>query len=928
MVGFIERLLNLRRGDFDRGFLLFLYLFFVLTSYMVGKVARDALFLDKFKATQLPYADLAAAAMVGVAVALYVRIGRRLTLRVLLIGSLLFFSSNAILFWFFARFHRFEWLYPLVYVWVSIFGVLAPAQVWTLANYVLTTREAKRVFGLVGSGAIAGAIFGGFFSKSVSEISITEDLLLGMGVFLIACAFLVFLIYRREQAASVPDEEGAGVDMEQGLGVAESFKLLFSSRYLIAIGAVITISSFATTFAGWQFKAIAKQTFQGKEALAAFFGGFQFYTGALALGTQLLLTSRVLRRFGLGPALFVVPAALLMGTVGLLILPIVWTAALLKGSDQVLRYSIDKSAVELLYLPVPPNIKVQVKSFIDTFIWRMGDGFAAIAVLIFATYLGFSPRMVSWVNLVMISGWVGIAWYARRQYVLTLKESIQQHRLDAERQSAPTLDRSTAQVLSENICEVDPEEILYGLSLFEIENRPAVHPVIRDLLGHPDPRIRVKALSLLDSAGDRNVLSRAEEMLRDPDFNVRTEALLYLAHHTNIDPLTRIEELGDFPDFSIRAAMVSFLARPGRSQNLEAARHILDTMVSEAGPEGAIARMEAARLIGALPPEFDKQLRRLIRDDNPEVAREAIFSAGRLKRRTLLPDLLDRLGDAELQEDAAETLSRFGDRIVGTLRDHLADPEVPMSIRRALPQLLRLVGAEPAEKALTENLLESDTALRFAIISALNKLVQQHPNLKPDPQMVETVMAAEILGHYRSYQIAGTLGPEFQSEHPVARGLRESMEQEKERIFRLLGLLHPDLDLHSAYVGVQSKDSLVHANALEFLDNVLKKNLRDVLVPLLDSDVDLQERVRLANRITGAGLGDQQEAVATLLQNEDPWLKSCGAYAVGALKLTSLAGALEECLRHPDPLLRETARLAKARLSGAPLETQTEPAWP
>ena len=31
-----------------------------------------------------------------------------------------------------------------------------PAQVWTLANFVLTTREAKRAFGFIGSGAILG----------------------------------------------------------------------------------------------------------------------------------------------------------------------------------------------------------------------------------------------------------------------------------------------------------------------------------------------------------------------------------------------------------------------------------------------------------------------------------------------------------------------------------------------------------------------------------------------------------------------------------------------------------------------------------------------------------------------------------------------------------------------------------------------------
>ncbi len=75
------------------------------------------------------------------------------------------------------------------------------------------------------------------------------------------------------------------------------------------------------------------------------------------------------------------------------------------------------------------------------------------------------------------------------------------------------------------------------------------------------------------------------------------------------------------------------------------------------------------------------------------------------------------------------------------------------------------------------------------------------------------------------------------------------MPQEVERIFRLLALLHPDVDLHSAYYGVQSVDQVVHDNALEFLDNVLASNLRRLVVPLVDSTVSVTERSRLANQL-------------------------------------------------------------------------------
>ena len=52
----------------------------------------------------------------------------------------------------------------------------------------------------------------------------------------------------------------------------------------------------------------------------------------------------------------------------------------------------------------------------------------------------------------------------------------------------------------------------------------------------------------------------------------------------------RIEQLGDFEDFSIRAAVVAFLARPGRTQNVDAARLLLSKMVEEPGEDGPRAR--------------------------------------------------------------------------------------------------------------------------------------------------------------------------------------------------------------------------------------------------------------------------------------------------------------------------------------------------
>jgi AAA family ATP:ADP antiporter len=909
----IERALNLRSGELRRGVPLFTYLFLVMAAYVTGRVVRDSLFLSRFPAVRLPYVDIATAFAVGVVVTVYIRVARRRSLRNLLLGSLALYISSCLLFWGLARYYPPRWLYPTIYIWVGIFGVLATTQVWSLANHVLTTREARRVFGLVASGAITGGIFAGFLSKVVAKAFGAESLLLGMAAILAACPLLVIIVWKQHEA--IADTEPAEASTASPQNLLESMRLVFSSSYLRAIASVIWISSFVTAVIGWQFKAIAKDFIPAKDHLAAFFGDFTFYAGILALVVQLLLTSRLLRRFGIGLALFTLPVALLASSAYMLLAGTLFAAVLLRGSDWVWRYSIDKSAVELLFLPLPARLKFQVKWLIDTVIWRMGDGIAGLTILCFAAYLGLTPRQMSWVGLVLVVGWLTAVWVARRQYVATLTQNMKEHRLEADRAVAPVLDRSTTEVLATSFSAADPKEILYALSVFESSQKQAAHPAIRDLLNHPAEEVRKKAISILAGAADKAVLPQMERLLQDSSLDIRTEALLYLAHFAHVDPLERIQQLGDFADFSIRSAMTAFLARPGEAQNLEAARQLLATMVAEPGPQGVQTRAEAARLLGILSDDFGPMLSQLLADSDDGVVREAIRSVGKLRKRRLVPDLMDRLADHRFVPDVTEALVRFGDTIVGNLRDHMSDPEVPIIVRREILALLGNMGTQSASHALMEHLLDADAGFRLRVLSALTSLHRAHPELKSDAQLLEMALAAEILGHYRSYQILEKLGTiAAGNEDQVAQALSESMKQEMERIFRLLELLYPLHDFSSAYIGLQSKSMTVHDNALEFLDTVLKRQLREMLVPLLDGKVNVSERASIANRLMPVRIDSSEQAAAALVGSDDPWLRSCGAYAIGTLGLTTLTNELNRCAADPDPLVRETAREAKLRL--------------
>ena len=911
----IEQALNLRPGELRRGLPLFAYLFLVIATFLVGRVVRDSLFLSRFTVEQLPYVNIATALVVGVLIAVYIRVGRRISLRNLLLGSLLLFASNCVLFWVLARFHPASWLYPVFYIWVGIFGVLAPAQAWTLSNYVMTIREARRIFGLVAGGAIVGGIFAGSFSKVVAKAFGTENLLLGMAVFLCACLPLVAVIWRNHQQA-LANTETAEVLTEPGpQNLLESMGLVFSSSYLRVIAGLIWISSFVTAVIGWQLLATGKHFFPGKDQFSIFLANITLYTSILALIAQLLLTSRILRRFGVALALFTLPLALLATSAYMLAAGTLLAAVLLRGSDWVLRLSVDRSATELLYLPLASRVKLQVKWFIDTVIWRMGDGFAGFAVLLLATYLHRTPRQISAFVVLLVGGWIAAVFVARQQYLVALKDSIKERRIDVEHAATLVTDRLAADLLAASLSAADPKEILYALSLLEAQRQSAAHPAIRALLTHPVPEVRQKAIGILSASPDKSVVQDVKKLLKDPELSVRTAALLYMTHHEPIDPLTMVHGHADFADFSVRSAIVSFLAVPGETQDLDTAGRILEVMVNP--EEAKQARLEAARLLGELPDRFDALLSKLLTDPDTEVVREAIISVGKLHKRRLVPALLDRLSRPELAPATVQVLSSFGDRIVGTLRDHLGDPAAPIEVRQQVTVILANIGTQLACNALVGNVLVADSRLRLRIVSALNTLRRLDPELEGDAEILEMLLSAEILGHYRSYQILERLETTLQSDGPLAFALSETIKLEVERIFGVLNLLYPRHDVSSAYVALQSKSMTLRDNALELLDHVLKTESRKMLITLLDTKVSLAERVTIANRLVPARIENSQQAIAVLVASNDPCLRSCGACAVGILGLKSLEHELNRCLDHPDPLLRETARQAKLRLQAS-----------
>jgi ATP:ADP antiporter, AAA family len=419
-------------------------------------------------------------------------------------------------------------------------------------------------------------------------------------------------------------------------------------------------------------------------------------------------------------------------------------------------------------------------------------------------------------------------------------------------------------------------------------------------------------------------------MLGDESSEVRAEALHYLVAHTGKDPLTLLSTETNLPEYVVQGSVVVYLARTEVAEDLAAAQMILESMLAHDGSDAARSRAEAARVLGAIPATcvLQGELVKLLGDEDPLVVEQALLAAGKTRNRDVLPTVIEKLANPHLLGAARAALVEYGDHAIGTLQDYLNDDQGSLEVRKQIPGVLARFGTAKAATILANSMIHTDAGLRFDVVKAMNRLRKDNPALLPPNEEVTDMLEVEAMGYYRSFQILAAFDPASfnvatSGRAPgelcvLTRALRERMEHEVERLFRLLALLYPPRDIHNAYAGLTSGQARVQANALEVLEHLLRAEHYRLLACALDPDIGLKEKLHFAERLCHTRVESQAEALRILLHSEDRWLCACALHAVGELGLPDLNQELARVARRGDSLLEETWKWTTLRLGAAP----------
>jgi ATP:ADP antiporter, AAA family len=312
------------------------------------------------------------------------------------------------------------WVGRVFFIWTSVFNLFVVSIFWQMIVDVFTSEQGKRLFGFIAAGATLGAISGSVFTVSTVQHLAPGYLMVGAAIMLEVAVFGV----RRLSRLSASLSERPHVETEAPIGgtLFGGFRDALSSGYLLNVSLFLLLYAVTSTFLYFQQAAVVSHSFANRAAQTQFFASVDLGVNVLTLAVQLFVTGRILKRFGVGPTLSLLPVFSVVGFGTVALIPTLTSVVAFQLVRRAGNFAIARPTREVLFTVLPREDRYKAKSFIDTAIYRLGDQLGAWSFALL-TMLGLGLTEVSIVAAALSGGWLANSWWlGRRQDVLARQQ--------------------------------------------------------------------------------------------------------------------------------------------------------------------------------------------------------------------------------------------------------------------------------------------------------------------------------------------------------------------------------------------------------------------------------------------------------------------------------------------------------------------------
>lgn len=868
--------LNIKEGEEIPIFLLMCISFFMGTAVAFFYTASTSMFLAVFETKTLPYAYIASGVLGYFIWLLSSGLGKKLSLSNLLLAYMSFLTISVLIISMGVHIGSYRWLPFVMFVWVRVFTYINAVVFWALAGRIFDLRQGKRLFGLISAGEVISTIIG-FFSipfllKYINVADLITISLFGL-VFCFVFLFITLKKFSSKFQISKPVSQAAKKVKEH-----ITLKEVYKTKYLLLMFLLAILPMFAIYFVDFVFLTQTKIEYPDKNFIAGFLGIFFGLAAIAEFFIKVLLSGRLLSKYGIKLGLAALPAAMLAstllasstgtlyGTAGIFYSFIAFT----KFSERVLRSSLNDPSYQILYQPLPEQKRIEFQGQIEGVPKALGNVFGGIVLLLFANLSFLNIIHYNYIFLAVLILWVKASFDMYSEYRKSLKNVLKKQE---KKQIKKIEEESELAILFHDTAEAFPEHTDNIFALFEKVNPLKTESILLRLLMQSDKNLNKKVLQQIE---DRKMISAIPVL----EYCLNDENLQYMKE----DILTAIEVIKKCKEI------------PFEELTTHAKSHNADVRAFAALVLGYSTRYNSMHL-----------LKDLIKDKDDKVRAAALLSAGRIKRTELRGEIIEYFFNRDFYTVAHSAIKNIGLPFIDELETVFNRMAAQKHYLPGIISLYGQIGGKKAVELLRKKINYPDRDIREQIFYALNKL--GYNAFSSEIQQIKLVIEEEI--SLMVWIMAALKDIAGNGNNDL---LKESLEYElkikRDYIFVLLSIIYDPATLKLVRENMQTGTLQSKAYALEIIDLLVSPDIKEMLLPLLE-DIPAEECVEsFKNRFPQETL-EYKDRLADIINKDfsriNRWTKACAIKEIGNFTGQEITSLLTAFCNHSDPLLMDTA---------------------
>ncbi len=470
-----------------------------------------------------------------------------------------------------------------------------------------------------------------------------------------------------------------------------------------------------------------------KTMIGQFLAPFYAVTNLITILTQMFLAPVVLRRFGVTGLIMICPILFIIASGALFISPTLWSATIMAGVANVLRYSFFTSGSQMIYNVYPPSVRNLTQYQMQSFGRGLGVALGGITLIILGIW-GVTLREVSASILFMAALMIYTIIQLSKYYFSTLKTAINLHRFDIDYLSTETTDEHMILTTANQALNDKSEDVLlFGLSLLAKIKLKTVPDGVKKALFSNYSSVEMAAINIIHASDDERVVPLLMKKLNSEKNPQLIEALVEAIVHFSADYLLPYAVAGiKSHEPAIKAASISVFLKSGTEEQIDQANNELGMMVNNSDPQYRYSATSVLSNIGI--KNRNEYLYKLLNDSQHNVVENALMAASFQPDDNIIETVIKKLEDRSLTYSAGNTLVKIGESTLPTLVSFIHE-EKNLYFSNIAIKLLSKFPQPTAEDALLK-LLQTDNAAVLEICAISLAYRTRHYVLSASAQVI------------------------------------------------------------------------------------------------------------------------------------------------------------------------------------------------